>query len=63
MCSICNGVGRYTHSPYPGLITFEFCSCKDDMEGLARLEQEMKILREKIEAFKKEMSYGESLDG
>lgn len=59
MCNVCKGVGRYTHSPYPGLITFEFCSCKDDTQGLAKLEQEMKILREKIEAFEKGMHHGE----
>ena len=28
MCEKCKGEGRYMTSPFPGLYSFEFCSCK-----------------------------------
>lgn len=28
MCEKCKGEGCYTTNPFPGLYSFEFCSCK-----------------------------------
>lgn len=63
MCNTCNGLGRVTSSPYPGLTTFEFCSCREYTGASPVLEQQLQILDKKIEDFEKGMSYGESLDG
>ncbi len=64
MCNTCNGTGRVTSSPYPGLTTFERCTCLKDMTGYPTLEQQLQVLDQKIEDFEKGMSYGEgTLDG
>ena len=47
MCEKCKGEGRYTVSPFPGIYTFEFCSCTPNVKA----DRTLDILQRRIEEF------------
>lgn len=51
MCQKCHGKGSYTTSPFPGIVSFEFCSCEQSMQACPDVEQTLDILKRRIEEY------------
>jgi len=50
MCKKCKGEGRFTTSPFPGIYTFEYCSCDHSMRMRQALEQKYQDFERRLEA-------------